>query len=93
MFVEILPNARGPLLVDSMLRVGYAIFAIGTLGFLGIGLPPPDPDWGNMVNEARKSIFANQTAVIWPSVAIASLVIGLNLFADGLREELTRYQK
>jgi peptide/nickel transport system permease protein len=93
MFREILPNARGPLLVDGMLRVGYAIFAIGTLGFLGIGLPPPDPDWGNMVNEARKNIFANQLAVIWPALAIASLVIGLNLFADGLREELTRYQK
>lgn len=93
MFREILPNARGPLLVDSMLRVGYAIFAIGTLGFLGIGLPPPDPDWGNMVNEARRNIFINQTAVIWPALAIASLVIGLNLFADGLREELTRYQK
>jgi peptide/nickel transport system permease protein len=93
MFWEILPNARGPLLVDSMLRVGYAIFAIGTLGFLGIGLPPPDPDWGNMVNEARRGIFANPLAVIWPSLAIASLVIGLNLFADGLREELTRYQK
>ncbi len=93
MYVEILPNARGPLLVDAMLRVGYAIFAIGTLGFLGIGLPPPDPDWGNMVNEARRGIFANPLAVIWPSVAIASLVIGLNLFADGLREELSRYQK
>ena len=93
MFWEILPNARGPILVDSMLRVGYAIFAIGTLGFLGIGLPPPDPDWGNMVNEARRGIFANPLAVIWPSLAIASLVIGLNLFADGLREELTRYQK
>jgi peptide/nickel transport system permease protein len=93
MFREILPNARGPLLVDAMLRVGYAIFAIGTLGFLGIGLPPPDPDWGNMVNEARRNIFSNQLAVIWPSLAIASLVIGLNLFADGLREELSRYQK
>lgn len=93
MFREILPNARGPLLVDGMLRVGYAIFAIGTLGFLGIGLPPPDPDWGNMVNEARKSIFSNQWAVIWPALAISTLVIGLNLFADGLREELTRYQK
>lgn len=93
MFVEILPNARGPLLVDSMLRVGYAIFAIGTLGFLGIGLPPPDPDWGNMVNEARRNIFSNPLAVVWPAAAIASLVIGLNLFADGLREELTRYQK
>ena len=93
MFNEILPNARGPLLVDAMLRVGYAIFAIGTLGFLGIGLPPPDPDWGNMVNEARKNIFSNPVAVIWPALAIATLVIGLNLFADGLREELTRYQK
>ncbi|MBK8430284.1 MAG: ABC transporter permease [Chloroflexi bacterium] len=93
MFWEILPNARGPLLVDAMLRVGYAIFTIGTLGFLGIGLPPPDPDWGSMVNEARKSIFSNPLAVVWPSLAIASLVIGLNLFADGMREELTRYQK
>jgi peptide/nickel transport system permease protein len=93
MFREILPNARGPLLVDAMLRVGYAIFAIGTLGFLGIGLPPPDPDWGNMVNEARRNIFSNPTAVIWPAMAIATLVIGLNLFADGLREELTRYQR
>ncbi len=93
MFVEILPNARGPILIDSMLRVGYAIFAIATLGFLGVGLPPPDPDWGSMVNEARKHIFTNQWAVIWPSLSIATLVIGLNLFADGLREELTRYQK
>lgn len=93
MFREILPNARGPILVDAMLRVGYAIFAIGTLGFLGLGLPPPDPDWGNMVNEARKSIFSNQWAVVWPSLAIATLVIGLNLFADGLREELSRFQK
>ncbi|MBS1249597.1 MAG: Glutathione transport system permease protein GsiD [Chloroflexi bacterium] len=93
MFKEILPNASGPLLVDGMLRVGYAIFAIGTLGFLGIGLPPPDPDWGNMVNEARRNIFSNQLAVIWPALAIATLVIGLNLFADGLREEMTRYQK
>lgn len=93
MFREILPNARGPLLVDSMLRVGYAIFMIGTLGFLGVGLPPPDPDWGNMVNEARKFIFVNQWAAIWPALAISTLVIGLNLFADGLREELTRFQK
>ena len=93
MYREILPNARGPILVDAMLRVGYAIFAIGTLGFLGIGLPPPDPDWGNMVNEARRHIFTNQWAVIWPALAISTLVIGLNLFADGLREELTRFQK
>lgn len=93
MFREILPNARGPILVDAMLRVGYAIFAIGTLGFLGIGLPPPDPDWGNMVNDARQFIFVNPLGVVWPALAIASLVIGLNFFADGMREEITRFQK
>jgi peptide/nickel transport system permease protein len=93
MFREILPNARGPLIVDSMLRVGYAIFAIGTLGFLGLGLPPPDPDWGSMVNEARRFMFVSPWGVIWPSLAISTLVVGLSLTADGLREELTRYQK
>ena len=92
-FKEILPNVNSPLFVDAMLRVGYAIFAIGTLGFLGIGLPPPDPDWGNMINEARSNIFSNQLAVIWPALAISTLVIGLNLFADGLNEEINRYQK
>jgi peptide/nickel transport system permease protein len=93
MFREILPNALGPLLVDAMLRVGYAIFAIGTLGFLGIGLPPPEPDWGSMVNDARGDIFKYQLPVIWPALSIASLVVGLNLLADGLREEITRFQK
>lgn len=93
MFREILPNARGPLLVDSMLRVGYAIFAIGTLGFLGLGLPPPDPDWGSMVNDARRFMFSSPWGVIFPSLAISSLVVGLSLLADGLREETTRYQK
>ena len=93
MLREIMPNARGPILVDAMLRVGYAIFAIGTLGFLGLGLPPPDPDWGTMVADARQFIFANPVGVIWPALAVASLVIGLNFFADGLREELTRFQK
>lgn len=93
MFVEILPNARGPIIVDAMLRVGYAIFAMGTLGFLGLGLPPPSPDWGSMVAKGRQFILAGSPwAALWPSVAIASLVIGLNLFADGLREESLRYQ-
>jgi peptide/nickel transport system permease protein len=93
MFVEILPNARGPIIVDAMLRVGYGIFAMGTLGFLGLGLPPPSPDWGSMVAKGRQFIMAGSPwAALWPSVAIASLVVGLNLFADGLREELARYQ-
>ena len=93
MFVEILPNARGPIIVDAMLRVGYAIFAMGTLGFLGLGLPPPSPDWGSMVAKGREFILVGSPwAALWPSVAIASLVVGLNLLADGLREESMRYQ-
>lgn len=93
MFVEILPNARGPIIVDAMLRVGYAIFAMGTLGFLGLGLPPPSPDWGSMVAKGREFIMAGSPwAALWPSVAIASLVVGLNLFADGIREESMKYQ-
>jgi len=93
MFVEILPNARGPIIVDAMLRVGYAIFAMGTLGFLGLGLPPPSPDWGSMVAKGRQFILSGSPwAALWPALAIAMLVIGLNLFADGLREESLRYQ-
>ena len=93
MFVEILPNARGPIIVDAMLRVGYAIFAMGTLGFLGLGLPPPSPDWGSMVAKGREFILAGSPwAALWPSLAIANLVVGLNLLADGLREESMRYQ-
>jgi peptide/nickel transport system permease protein len=93
MFVEILPNARGPIIVDAMLRVGYAIFAMGTLGFLGLGIPPPSPDWGSMVAKGREFILAGSPwAALWPSLAIASLVVGLNLLADGMREESMRYQ-
>ena len=93
MFVEILPNAKGPIIIDAMLRVGYAIFAMGTLGFLGLGMPPPSPDWGSMVAKGREFILSGSPwASLWPSIAIASLVVGLNLLADGLREEMSRYQ-
>ena len=91
MFIEILPNARGPLIVDSALRIGYTIFSIGTLGFLGLGLPPPTPDWGSMMNSARRFIWSNPWAVLWPSLAISSLVVGLNMVADGLDKELGKY--
>jgi peptide/nickel transport system permease protein len=92
MFVEILPNARGPIMVDAMLRVGYAVFAIGTLGFLGLGLPPPAPDWGNMVQRAHAFIYSNPWSVLWPALAISSFVVGLNLFVDGWRQVTRRYQ-
>jgi peptide/nickel transport system permease protein len=92
MFVEILPNARGPILVDAMLRVGYAVFAIGTLGFLGLGLPPPTPDWGGMVAAGRPLMQAGHIwDALWGSIAIAMLVVGLNMAADGINHELGRY--
>jgi ABC-type dipeptide/oligopeptide/nickel transport system permease subunit len=86
MFVEILPNARGPLIVDGCLRLGYVIITIGVLGFLGLGLPPPDPDWGGMVNETRGMAMVFPHMTIFPCIAISSLVLGFNLLADGLRE-------
>lgn len=86
MIVEILPNARGPLIVDACLRMGYVIITIGVLGFLGLGLPPPDPDWGGMVNESRAMALVFPHMTIVPCLAISSLVLALNLMADGLRE-------
>lgn len=92
--VEILPNARGPILVDAMLRVGYAAFGIGALGFLGLGLPPPRPDWGTMVAQGRNFLLAgyHPWMAIWGCLAVAMVVVGLNLAADGINQELNRYQ-
>jgi peptide/nickel transport system permease protein len=86
MLVEILPNICGPLIADACLRLGYVIITIGTLGFLGLGLPPPDPDWGGMVNETRAMAQVYPWMTLFPCLAIASLVLGLNLLADGVRD-------
>jgi ABC-type dipeptide/oligopeptide/nickel transport system permease subunit len=87
---EILPNATGPLVVDFCLRLGYTAIIVGDLGFLGLGLPPPNPDWGGMVNEGRAMAFAFPHLVVFPCIAISSLVLGLSLLADGLREASAR---
>ncbi len=86
MFVDILPNATGPLIVDACLRLGYIAITIGTLGFLGLGLPPPTPDWGGMVNEGRGMAMVFPHLVVFPCIAISSLMLGLSLLADGLNE-------
>lgn len=86
MLVEILPNARGPLIVDACLRMGYTTITIGVLGFLGLGLPPPTPDWGGMISSTRAMATFAPYMTVFPAIAISSLVLGLNLIADGLRE-------
>lgn len=86
LLVDILPNTTGPLAVDFCLRLGYTAITIGTLGFLGLGLPPPTPDWGGMVNEGRAMAIAFPHLVVFPCIAISSLTLGLSLLADGLRE-------
>jgi peptide/nickel transport system permease protein len=88
MLVEILPNARGPIVVDVCLRLGYTTIAIGALGFLGIGLPPPTPDWGGMVRETYGMISVYPHMAILPCIAISSLVVGFNLLAVGLRRRV-----
>jgi peptide/nickel transport system permease protein len=86
MFIEILPNARGPLIVEACLRMGYTTVAIGALGFLGVGLPPPTPDWGGMVREAYGLLTVYPHMALFPAIAITTLVVGFNLLAMGLRE-------
>lgn len=81
---EILPNIAGLILVDALVRIGYAAFAIGALGFLGLGVPPPNPDWGRMAAEGRQAIILTPSAALFPSLAIASIVIACNLISDGL---------
>ncbi len=87
MFVEILPNARGPLIVDFCLRIGYTTIQLGFLAFIGLGLSPQQPDWGQMIKDYLPEIIGNQYMIIAPITALVSLVLGLNLLADGLREK------
>ena len=87
MLWEILPNARGPLIVDFCLRIGYTTILLGTLGFFGLGLEPESPNWGATINEGRKLLSIYPHPALAPSFALLSLVLGLNLLADGLREE------
>jgi peptide/nickel transport system permease protein len=87
MLMEILPNARGPLIVDACLRIGYTAILIGTLGFLGVGLRPPDPDWGGMIRDTYSYMLGGEVHMaLAPAFALSSLVVGFSLLADGLRE-------
>lgn len=87
MLWEILPNARGPLIVDFCLRIGYTTILLGTLGFFGLGVAPESPDWGSTINAGRRLLTVYPHPALVPALSLMSLVLGLNLLADGLREE------
>jgi peptide/nickel transport system permease protein len=95
MFVEILPNVMGPIIVEATVRLGYAIFAVAGLTFLGFGVQPPSPDWAlqisdnyNLLNDTANQ--GNYWTVLFPGAAVASLVVGVNLIADGISHVLER---
>lgn len=90
---ELLPNASGVLLVEFALRAGYAPVLIGSLGFLGFGLRPPTPEWGLMISENRALLIIAPSTVLGPGLSLASLVVGLNLFTEGLARVLGRTVK
>ena len=87
---ELLPNATGTLLVEFALRTGYAPVLIGTLGFLGFGVHPPNPEWGLMISEYRDLVLLSPVVVLAPALVLASLIIGLNMWTEGLARILGR---
>ena len=83
---EILPNITGPVAVEATIRLGYAIFTVSTLSFLGLGLEPPSPDWGLAVANGRAFLQIAPWIVLFPALALATLVVAVNLVADGLQQ-------
>jgi peptide/nickel transport system permease protein len=85
---EILPNIAPVIGVEATLRLSFALLLTASLGFLGLGVQPPQPDWGLMVNESRTHLSLAPWASLAPAFAMGTLVIGVNLFADGIRQSL-----
>ena len=92
MFTEILPNIIGPIVVEATVRLGYAIFAVAGLTFLGFGVQPPSPDWSLQIADNYTLLNAGtyEWTVLFPALAIATLIVGVNLIADGLQQVLDR---
>lgn len=88
MFKEMLPSVLPPLAVESSMRFSYAIFLVASLGFLGMGVQPPSPDWGLMVGEARDYFMQARWVLLFPASTIAVLVVGVGFMSDGLRRML-----
>jgi peptide/nickel transport system permease protein len=88
MIREILPNIVGTITVEATVRLGYAIFTVATLSFLGFGVQRPSADWGLTISLGRTYLQVAPWMVLFPALALATLVVGLNLVADGLKEVL-----
>jgi peptide/nickel transport system permease protein len=88
MFVEILPNIMAPIMVEGTIRIGYAIIIGASLSFLGLGVQPPQPDWGYMVSSARAHIWNNPWFMLFPAIFLGATIFAFNLLGDGLRDVL-----
>ena len=85
-FREILPNTLPILGVEMSVRLSYAILLVSSLGFLGMGVQPPSPDWGLMISQSRQFLGSAPWVALAPVGAVASLVVGVNLLTDGVRQ-------
>jgi peptide/nickel transport system permease protein len=88
LFRHILPNVMSPVIVQATVVFAYAMVAEATLGFLGLGVPPPDPTWGNLLSDGRRFLMTHPLQTIFPAVALGVTVLGINIFGDGLRDML-----
>ncbi len=85
---HVLPNAAGPLIVQSTLNLAGAILSAAYLGFLGLGAQPPTPEWGTMLSDGRTYLQTAPHVAVYPGLAVMLVVLGFNLFGDGLRDAL-----
>lgn len=85
---HILPNIMSPILVESTLRIGASIIAISGLSFIGLGVQPPTPEWGSMLNAGREFIRKFYPLITFPGIAIMLTMFGFNMFGDGLRDAM-----
>jgi peptide/nickel transport system permease protein len=85
---HVLPNSMAPIIVQTPLELGSAILTAAGLGFLGLGVAQPTPEWGSMLGSARDLIFSNSTLITFPGLAIVGIILAFNLIGDGLRDVL-----
>ncbi|HJR95708.1 MAG TPA: ABC transporter permease [Gaiellaceae bacterium] len=90
MFSEVLPNVMPPIIVEATIRLGYAIFAVATLSFIGFGLQPPSPDWAVQIADNYPYLSEEWWTVLFPALAIASLVVAVNLVSDAMQQVFER---